>query len=220
VTEEVTQPEGRTGLEEPGDITPGEPGMGDASPNGTGSVVTSPKAQPRSPYEDLCKNALLVLYRYAPGVRKQLNLQKADIEEAIQETLLCFYQQLGKGVIKNPHSWLWAVLVHRAIDRIKKLIRERGRLQQLGKSGDLDAVVDAGADNLLQQEREQILRKAIDQLSPILRQVVLLYYTEDLSCEQISMALAIPLGTVQSRLHLAREKLREHPALREVGLGP
>ncbi|MGW1681505.1 RNA polymerase sigma factor [Saccharopolyspora sp. NPDC002376] len=55
----------------------------------------------------------------------------------------------------------------------------------------------------------QPLRKALAGLSPAERDIVLLIAWEGLSYDEVSVALGIPIGTVRSRMHRARRKLRE-----------
>ena len=61
---------------------------------------------------------------------------------------------------------------------------------------------------LLQKHERARLDKAIEELSPVFREVVVLRELEDLSYEEIAEVAAIPLGTVMSRLARARAMLR------------
>ena len=59
----------------------------------------------------------------------------------------------------------------------------------------------------LQKERKQEVWRAVDRLPEKYQMVVMLYYMEELSVEQIAKILSIPQGTVKSRLAAARKKL-------------
>jgi RNA polymerase sigma-70 factor (ECF subfamily) len=60
-----------------------------------------------------------------------------------------------------------------------------------------------------EEEKDTGVRELMEKLD-IRKQVVLsLYYFEQLSVPEISMALKIPKGTVKSRLHSARKELKE-----------
>lgn len=52
-------------------------------------------------------------------------------------------------------------------------------------------------------ERDEMVQRALDQLGPALREVLLLAYFQRLSYAQIAEDLGIPLGTVKSRMHSA-----------------
>jgi len=53
------------------------------------------------------------------------------------------------------------------------------------------------------------IREAVSKLPDIQRAVILLYYYHDMTYEEISQVLAIPQGTVKSRLHRAIKHLKE-----------
>ncbi len=79
-------------------------------------------------------------------------------------------------------------------------------------------------EHLLEQERQRVLREAIDQLPDYQRIVVLLFHEEQLSYEEIAAVTGLPLGTIKSRLNRARATLREllepHRELFETGSRP
>lgn len=63
------------------------------------------------------------------------------------------------------------------------------------------------------------IRRALDALDPIFRDVVALYDVEGFSYEEIAEMLAIPLGTVRSRLYRARRLLQESLIAHAIDLG-
>lgn len=64
-------------------------------------------------------------------------------------------------------------------------------------------------DEVIKRETTLALQQAGEKISLRLRQVLLLRYQAELSLEEISAELDIPVGTVKSRLHRARHKLCE-----------
>jgi RNA polymerase sigma-70 factor (ECF subfamily) len=60
-----------------------------------------------------------------------------------------------------------------------------------------------------QKETMGMVRQIIDELPQPHRAVIVLFYLENLSLEEISQVLELPLGTVKSRLYYARERLRK-----------
>jgi RNA polymerase sigma factor (sigma-70 family) len=75
----------------------------------------------------------------------------------------------------------------------------------------------AGARLVLEQ-----VAKAIEELPATERDVLLLFAWEDLGYQEIAQALDVPVGTVRSRLHRARQRLREPigPSGKEAGVKP
>ena len=61
----------------------------------------------------------------------------------------------------------------------------------------------------MQVVRDTDVGEALARLEPRDRDIVILIAWQDLTYEQVAQALAIPVGTVRSRLHRARERLRE-----------
>ena len=70
------------------------------------------------------------------------------------------------------------------------------------------------ADALQGEETRRALRAAMADLPPEVREVLVLKEVESLSYEGIAEILAVPVGTVRSRLHRARAELRERIAVR------
>lgn len=63
-------------------------------------------------------------------------------------------------------------------------------------------------DNVLEHEKSELLRSAIEHLPEKYKLVILLYYMEELPQEEIAKILHIPTGTVKSRLYTARQLLK------------
>jgi RNA polymerase sigma-70 factor (ECF subfamily) len=61
----------------------------------------------------------------------------------------------------------------------------------------------------LQNDRSETVRRALELVSPKMRSVLVLFEIEGYSIEEVSRTLGISRGTVKSRLHYARKKLRE-----------
>ncbi len=117
----------------------------------------------------------------------------------------------------NFGTWLHRVVVNTFLDLRK---RSKGRQQvvsleeQMELDGDMltrqiEDTAPGPQELVEEQEREQVLQHAIDQLSPERRILIVLYHFENLSYEEIAQMLKLPVGTVKSRLNRARLALRE-----------
>lgn len=101
-------------------------------------------------------------------------------------------------------TWIYRLVVNSCFDHK----RRARRLVPLaaGFLATLRASADSLAD-LLRSEVRTSVRKAVDRLSPALRMVVVLRYTEGLSYEEIAVVLGCSEGTVASRLNRAHKAL-------------
>lgn len=135
-------------------------------------------------------------------------------EDLVQETLLESWRGLERFDGRCRFStWLYGILRHRYLKWAG-----RRRLLQVGEHG-VEAAVDgpqgqsqrglSGSESLEIQEEAEQLRRAVALLPEEHRQVIELRFQAELSLEEISGALGIPLGTVKSRLHHGLEKLRQ-----------
>ena len=97
----------------------------------------------------------------------------------------------------NFKAWAYRITTNKSIDWIRKSKAEKQISIEELQDHQLEAKHDTGVKELLEKLN-------------IRKQVVLsLYYFEQLSVPEISVALKIPKGTVKSRLHSARKELKE-----------
>jgi RNA polymerase sigma-70 factor (ECF subfamily) len=137
----------------------------------------------------------------------------AAAEEITQDVFLRVWQharQYRAGRAKVS-TWLTSITRHRAIDQL----RRRGSRPEQHSVAWAEVVPDAeptinGPEQAaaLAMERERV-RAAIARLSEEQKQVLALAYFQGLTQSQIAEALALPLGTVKTRIRLGMQKLRE-----------
>jgi RNA polymerase sigma factor (sigma-70 family) len=131
--------------------------------------------------------------------------------DVTQETWLAIARGLRR--LDDParfRAWAFRILTHKAADWIRK--RQRGRALQKSvesrepRPGSSDLENESAGHAAGTTSR---LRSAIAQLSPELQAVIGLHYGEGLSMAEIAHVLGVPDGTVKSRLHAARSRLRQ-----------
>lgn len=150
------------------------------------------------------------LYRLA----WRLTGAKAEAEDLFQELLVKAFGMLDKLVhIEDPGSWLSRVMYNLFVDQHRRFVRQRMHLVDEGHlpgqgladlAGDLDPVEDHE-----RLEKFRRLDAALRQLSEEHRHVVLLHDTEGYKLEEIEGLTGTPVGTIKSRLHRARARLRQ-----------
>jgi len=150
------------------------------------------------------------LYRLA----YRLTGSKPDAEDLFQELLIKAFGKLEDlGSIEEPGSWLARVMYnlfvdqHRRFSRQRMYVVEEGQLARDGVAG-LPGDQDPVADNERMQQLDR-LDAALQQLSVEHRIIVLLHDTEGYKIKEIQELTGTPEGTIKSRLHRARARLRE-----------
>src|SRR5262245_25709667 len=137
------------------------------------------------------------------GYRQGLDL--AEAEDMAQETFVKAWLALPRyePALGTWRAWLCRIAVNQSIDLLR-----RGRPSQA-----LDEWLPDPARGPAEQAENdlqaQAVRRALAQLPPASRAALILSEYHGLSYAEIAAALDIPLGTVMSRLHYARRRLRE-----------
>ena len=133
-----------------------------------------------------------------------------DAEDIVQETYLMafnkFHQLRDKSKCK---PWLLRILRNNFL----KSYQKNKTQQKLTETDYVDFLKESlssgAAESLLVKASESaVVKEAIDQLPAKYKEVLVLYYMEDLLYKEIAQTLDIPIGTVMSRLTRAREGLK------------
>ena len=131
----------------------------------------------------------------------------ADAEDAVQETILRACRAYGsfRGG-SSPTTWMYAILMRVAADfrrgrrPMEALDEDRRHLPARTMTPDALAEADDESRRLLEHLRALPHRQ---------KEIVTLFYLEDLSYQQVAGALGVSVGTVKSALSRARAALRE-----------
>jgi RNA polymerase sigma-70 factor (ECF subfamily) len=150
------------------------------------------------------------LYRLA----WRLTGAKAEAEDLFQELLIKAFGKLDDLVeIDEPGPWLCRVMYNLFIDEQRRFARRRMHTVEEGQlAGDGLEAFPGTDDPVYDNERLQSLKrlhKALAQISDEHRLVVLLHDSEGYKLTEIQELTGVPVGTVKSRLHRARARLRE-----------
>lgn len=146
--------------------------------------------------------ALQPLLRRSAGYARSLLGGRADAEDAVQQAALQAWQRRAQF---DPHypfkAWWFAILRHHCLDQLRRSRRTPSAIA-------VDHVVVAvGPDEAALDRRS--LETALARLPDAQREVLRLRYFAELSYQELALILDIPIGTVMSRLHLARKALAE-----------
>ena len=163
----------------------------------------------RVPYTD--REIQAVLPEYAAkgfSLAVQLLGNTDDAADTVQEGLLALWrnrERLERD--RNPRGWFYRVIRNLCVDRLRR--RARGKTVAFDEALAPDDETADPARTAQQKEYRARLRRELGGMSPNLREILYLRDFHDLSYADIAEVLAIPAGTVMSRLHRARMELRD-----------
>ena len=127
-----------------------------------------------------------------------------DCEDVLQEVFFEAYKFFVAGRVQNPKAFLFRLVTFRAIDAL----RRRKVHLELDSSCLLDRS-QGPLEQVVQRAEDLRLRKIVAELPSRQAAVFCLAYFEELSAEEIALALEISTNAVGLALHKARAKLQE-----------
>jgi RNA polymerase sigma-70 factor (ECF subfamily) len=146
------------------------------------------------------------IYRIAYGLTRN----PSDADDLAQETFVRAYRAIGRFRVGEPlYPWLSKIAVNQAYS----LFRRRRRrpetpLEPLLEAGRQWAAGEDPAKETARREYHRHLDAALAELSEEHQAVLVLRVVEGMSYDQIAETLAVPVGTVMSRLSRARAELK------------
>jgi len=151
-------------------------------------------------------------------VAMSLTRNRADAEDLVQESLLRAYKAIDGFDGRYPRAWLLTILRNTERNRHRRrrpeLLSDPDIAEERGPRTESDEVERRAEDS----EFDAAVTAALAQLPENFRRVVELVDVDGLSYQEAAELLDVPLGTVMSRLHRARRRIRE--LLVPAGFGP
>lgn len=147
---------------------------------------------------------------FAPRLKSFMMRKNASAELAedlVQDAMIAVWKKAGlyepsKGSVT---TWVFTISRNLRIDRIRRDVH-----MPMTELGDYDEPSEApeGEELLVRKQEDGLVAKALKSIPEEQRQVLLLSFVEDLPQSEIATKLAIPIGTVKSRMRLAYGHLR------------
>lgn len=131
-------------------------------------------------------------------------------EDLAQETFIKAYTSLKKYKIEYSfYNWLYTI----ALNLTRNYLKRRKIIGFVSfNKGDADLPIASNEDVEESVERDmesEKLRMTLEKLPIKYREVLILRIAEEMSYDEISKVLKIPIGTVETRIHRAKEKLKK-----------
>src|SRR5260370_36289952 len=168
-------------------------------------VVERAQSGDRSAYGELVERFQHTVYALALARLRN----PTDAQELVQEVFIHAMTKLSQ--LRDPHcfaGWLRQITERMAINRLTRRGPVRGADQ-----GVLENVQAAGAtplEDLVRSEQKAKLWAGLERLKPVDRATLVAFYINGRSLKQMSREFETPIGTIKRRLHVARNRLREH----------
>ncbi len=158
-------------------------------------------------FEELAMPLFDSLYNFACWLRHD----RAEAEDLVQETFVKALKGFGsfqQGT--NFRAWIYRILRNTFLtSRTGLKATMTVPLEEEIQEAILPVTSETPESILLDHSNQQAIQDALEGLPVIFREVVLLCDVEEMSYQEIADSLAIPIGTVMSRLARARQNLRE-----------
>ena len=141
---------------------------------------------------------------------QRLGVPESDLDDALQEVFVVVHRRLasfrGDSAIT---TWLFGITL-----RVAGRFRRRTHLRHEQPTADWSThseLTTGSEPEAIALEREALeeLGRVLDQLDPDKRVVFVMFELERRECPRIAAELGVPVGTVYSRLHAAREQFRD-----------
>ncbi len=130
------------------------------------------------------------------------------LEDLKQEALIKLWQGLPAFASKSDlKTWIYRVTTNVVLDHLRRRKIETVSLAE--KFDSLERAAPAPGDLARETEHKDLIQSALSRLTAEQRIAVILFYFEGLTIEEIGKTLALPNGTVKSRLSVARDEMKQ-----------
>ena len=149
------------------------------------------------------------------GYVKRLTGGHDESSDIMQEVWMTVAKKLRR--LNDPacfSQWLYKIARAHCADWVRRQTRDRELRSTV--AADQAWQRPSRTEGVAQANAREALRSAVRRLPADQRTVLAMFYLDELSTGDIATALAIPVGTVKSRLHHARNHLREYMERRET----
>lgn len=134
-----------------------------------------------------------------------------DAEDVTQEALLKIYASLPQYRYQGFKTWLTRIAVNKAIDFKRSQNRKKEELTDDWEEHTLPEPLQSSSveTQVIRRERSTYVRERLDHLPENYRDVVVAFYIEEKSYQQIAEEQQIAIKTVESKLYRAKQYMRK-----------
>ncbi|HEX6922273.1 MAG TPA: sigma-70 family RNA polymerase sigma factor [Bacillales bacterium] len=160
-------------------------------------LIHKAKRGDRTAFAELVKKYKGPVFRHAYAMVND----RMEAEDIAQEAFIKAYYSLAK--LEHEYafaSWMTRIVSNLCHDRLKKLKKQR--------IVNIDQVQGTQTSSIDESELKLTIQEAMQRLSPSHREALVLRDIQGFAYDEIAEQLKIPLGTVKSRINIARRELK------------
>jgi len=173
-----------------------------------GDLVRQAAAGDMAAFETLVERHQRSVY----SVVSRMVRERDEVDDVVQDVFVLAFRSLARFRGDAMFStWLHSIAVNTSLKHLKRAKRRSAVSlddPDFGMGDSIAAETPDPGDQAEASVRQETIRREIAQLPDIHQAVIVLYYFEEKSCEEIGAILGCSVGTVWSRLHYACRKLR------------
>ena len=156
------------------------------------------------------ESAVLPHLDAAYNLARWLTRNDHDAEDVVQESFMRAFRYFDRLKGGEGRPWLLGIVRNTCYTWL-----EKNRPSEIVALDDADATIDAMPSStpspeviLLQSANRKLVNQALEELPVVFREVIVMREIEDMSYKEIAAVVAIPMGTVMSRLARGRDMLK------------
>jgi RNA polymerase sigma-70 factor (ECF subfamily) len=168
-------------------------------------IVEAARNGDRTAYGELVERFQSTVYALALARLRN----PTEAQELVQEVFIHAMTKLGQ--LRDPHcfaGWLRQITERMAINRLTRRGPVFGAEPSVLENA--QAASTSPLDDLIRTEQKAKLWAGLKRLKPVDRATLVAFYINGRSLKQMSREFETPIGTIKRRLHVARNRLREH----------
>jgi RNA polymerase sigma-70 factor (ECF subfamily) len=172
-------------------------------------LVSRAKSGDENAFVELCKRHTNRVFQSTYRVTRN----RQDAEDALQNSFMSAFTHIKEFEGKSSFStWLTRIAINSAL----MILRKKRNCCEISFEGDTETFaaweprspLEDPESLYVREERQRLLRKAVNRLPPVCREVIQLRDTEEYSAQEIAKTLDITVSAVKSRLSRAKGALR------------
>lgn len=147
--------------------------------------------------------------RWVRGVVYSVLGDRQRVDDVTQQVWTAVWERIGElREVERWRPWVYRLARNAAVDAGRETTRRRQLNERLVNESRPESS-PAPVEDIARSEKLAAVRRAIEELPPLYREVLTLRHLEGWSYRQIADVLDVPVDTVETRLVRARRKLRE-----------